>query len=255
MNLISNWQPIDVEYPDSDGKPVAETDFQRIPLLYAVGVLDVYFQNRPDVYVSGNICFYYEEGNPKAYLAPDVLVIFGIPKRQRRSYKVWEEGGKYPDFILEITSKSTVNEDQGSKKGLYAHWGVKEYFQCDPTADYLDPPLKGFTLVDGNYTPLPTLSTDDGALVVASQVLGLELRLKDGEFRFFDPAENKFLLNYQESDFARQQAELEAEEERQRAEEERQRAEEERQRAEEERQRADRLAAKLRELNIDPESI
>jgi Uma2 family endonuclease len=248
VNATSNWQFTDVEYPDSDGKPIAETDFQRIPLSYVLDVLGTHFQARSDVYVSGSICLYYEEGNPKAYLAPDVLVVFGIPKRQRRSYKVWEEGGKYPDFILEITSKSTVNEDQGSKKGLYAHWGVKEYFQCDPTSDYLNPPLKGFKLVDGNYSPLPTVSTDDGGLVVTSQVLGLELRLKNGEFRFFDPAENKFLLNYQESDFARQQAELAAEEERQRA-------EEEHQRAEEERQRADRLAAKLRELNIDPESL
>jgi Uma2 family endonuclease len=252
MTVSTGWQT-EIEYPDSDGKPVAETDFQRVPLLYAVGVLDHYFQDRPDVYVSGNICFYYEEGKPSSYLSPDVLVIFGIPKRRRRSYKVWEEGGKFPNFILEVTSKSTVSEDQGSKKGLYAFWGVEEYFQFDPTGDYLNPPLQGLRLVNGSYVPLPITTLPNSGMSIFSQVLNLELRLECDEFRFYDPATGEHLSNFGEEIDARRAAERaqrEAEQAQREAEQAQREAE---QLAQQEAQRADRLAARLRELGIDPE--
>jgi len=63
------------------------------------------------VYVSGNLFIYYEQGNPKV-VAPDVFVVFGVARRDRFSYKLWQESNK-PDFILEITKKSTLSEDQG----------------------------------------------------------------------------------------------------------------------------------------------
>jgi hypothetical protein len=66
-----------IEYPDSDGKPIAESDFQRKPLFYAVEALNLYFRNRLDVYVSANLLVYYEEGNSVARVAPDVFVVFG----------------------------------------------------------------------------------------------------------------------------------------------------------------------------------
>ena len=71
----------EIEYPDTDGLPMAESDFQRQYLSYSVEVLRIYFQNHPDVYVSGNLFIYYEQGNPKAVVAPDVFVVFGVPKR------------------------------------------------------------------------------------------------------------------------------------------------------------------------------
>lgn len=229
----------EIDYPESDGQPMAETDFQRVYIVYATEVLDIYFQNRPNIYVSGNICFYYEEENPRAYLAPDVFVVLGLEKRKRRTYKVWQEGGKFPDFVLEITSKSTVNEDQGSKKGLYAFWGVQEYFQYDPTGDYLNPQLQGLTLVDGNYVPISASRSERGELRLRSQTLGLDLRLDNQELRFYDPATNERLMSHKESELARQQAQL--------------RAEQEMLRAEREALRAERLAAKLRELGVDPD--
>lgn len=196
----------EVEYPSEDGRPMAETDFQRIPLIYAVEALDAYFQTRPDVYVSGNIWVYYEEGNPKASVSPDVFVAFGIPKRKRRSYFVWKER-KAPDFIIEITPKSTYNEDQGIKRGLYAVLGVREYFQFDPTGDYLQPALRGLKLVDENYLPIPADTLPDGSLSLYSSVLGLELHLEQGELRFYDPSTGRKLLTYQEAEAARQAAE------------------------------------------------
>jgi Uma2 family endonuclease len=194
----------EAEYPSEDGRPMAETDFQRIPLIYAVEALDAYFQDRPDVYVSGNLLLYYEEGNPKASVSPDVFVVFGIPKRKRRSYFVWKER-KAPDFIIEITSKSTYNEDQGIKRGLYAVLGVREYFQYDPTGDYLQPALRGLKLVDENYLPIPANTQPDGTISLYSSVLGLELHLEQGELRFYDPNTGRKLLTYQESETARQE--------------------------------------------------
>ena len=65
-----------VDYPSSDGKPMAESDSQRIPLTYAVDRLRHYFRHHPDVYVSGNLLIYYDEDNPGARVAPDVFVVF-----------------------------------------------------------------------------------------------------------------------------------------------------------------------------------
>ena len=72
-------------YPESDGQPMTESDPTRDYLIYAVEVLRQYFQSRQQVYVSGNLFIYYREGDPKAVVSPDVLVIFGVSKRQRRS--------------------------------------------------------------------------------------------------------------------------------------------------------------------------
>jgi hypothetical protein len=97
---------------------MAESDFQRKPLIYAIDALDLYFQDRPDVYVSGDMCIYYEEGNPEAVVAPDVFVVFGAPKHDRTTYQLWHEP-KAPDFVLEITSRSARSRDQGPKRGIY----------------------------------------------------------------------------------------------------------------------------------------
>ncbi len=193
----------DIEYPESDGQPMAETEHQLWPLMYAIEALKLHFQDRQDVYVVGNMFLYYQQGNRHAVVAPDCFVVFGVSTRKRRIYKLWEEG-KAPSFVLEITSDSTRTEDQVSKRRLYANLGVEEYFQYDPTDDYLKPPLQGLRLVNGEYEPLPTQSVN-GALSVYSPVLGLEMRAYLGreEFRFIDPTTGRPLPSYAE---ARQQA-------------------------------------------------
>jgi len=205
--MIPKTDPTDdLLYPDTDGRPMAESDFQREPLAYAVSALRRYFEDRDDVYVSGNLLIYYEQGNPKASVAPDVFVVDGAPRHDRRSYKLWEEP-KAPDFALEITSNSTVSEDQGVKRGLYAFLGVQEYWQYDPTGDYLVPPLKGLQLVDGNYWPIPVRDGGDGTLIGASAVLGLELRVGNGQLHLYDAGNARALLTYAELDRAHRAAE------------------------------------------------
>ena len=183
----STPRPPSVDYPDSDGQPVAETDFQRIPLWYANDVLARHFRDRNDVYVSANMFVYFEEGNPKAVGAPDVFVVLGAPDHRRRSYKVWEEP-KGPDFVLEITSHSTRSADQGPKRRVYEALGVREYWLFDPTGDYLVPPLQGLRLVADDYVRLPSSTSLDGSLSGRSEVLGLDLRAADGQLRLHDPA-------------------------------------------------------------------
>lgn len=81
----SNINSADVDYPESDGKPVAESDYQRPYIAYSTEILNIFFANQPQVYVSGNLLIYYDEGNPKARVAPDAFVVFNRPKGKRTS--------------------------------------------------------------------------------------------------------------------------------------------------------------------------
>ena len=188
-----------VDYPSSDGRPMAESDLQRIPLTYAVDRLRCHFRNHAEVYVSGNLLLYFEEGNPGARVAPDVFVVFGVRNVERSSYRLWEES-KSPDFVLEITSRATWREDQTSKRELYRRLGVQEYWHYDPTRDYLEPPLQGLDLVDGAYERLPGRELADGTLALRSEVLGLELRLAGRRMRFHDPQTGEDLLDLTETE-------------------------------------------------------
>ena len=187
-----------VEYPSSDGRPIAEGDHQRTPLAYAIDRLRHYFRNRPDVYVSGNLLIYYQEGNPRASVAPDVFVVLGANSADRCTYLLWEEP-KAPDFVLEITSCSTRHEDQVIKRDLYRSLGVREYFLFDPTNDYLKPPLQGLELVARDYRRLPARELVEGGLALASAMLGLELRVTERGLRFHDPHIGEDLPNYAET--------------------------------------------------------
>jgi Uma2 family endonuclease len=227
MTTLTEFPPQLIEYPEADGLPMAESDQTRDYLVYATKLLSAFFGQRLDVYTSGNLFIYYEQGNPEAVVAPDVFVVFGVENSQRRIYTVWEEGDRPPNFVLEITSKTTRSKDQGAKKGIYAFLGVEEYYQYDPTGDYLTPTLQGLRLVDGNYLTVPTSTLSDGTMVLPSAVLSLELHLKGQVMRFYNPATQQYLLTHEEETAARQTAE----------------------------ERAQRLAAKLRELNIDPDAV
>ena len=66
-----------IEYPERDGRPIAESDVHRRELLHTIAMLDLLFAGQADVYISGNLMFYYEEGNPSAVVSPDVFVVNG----------------------------------------------------------------------------------------------------------------------------------------------------------------------------------
>jgi Uma2 family endonuclease len=139
----------EIEYPESDGKPMAETDLHRRIMTEVIDRLLARYARRDDVYVTGNLLVYYVEGSPKKCLAPDCMVVIGVKAGDRRTYKTWEEGA-FPSVVLEITSKKTKREDVTTKFQIYQNiWKVKELFMFDPTEDYLEPSLAGYRMSRG----------------------------------------------------------------------------------------------------------
>jgi len=202
-----------IHYPDTDGEPMAESDFQYKYLVYCRDALDFHFRADPQIYVSGNLMIYYEKDNPRKSFSPDVFVVLGIPKHDRPIYKTWEEG-KVPDVVIEITSKTTEKKDRVFKPVLYSRLGVKEYFMYDPTGDYLDPILQGFWRdEDGSYQEIG--ATDEGGIIkLESYLLKLELHVAEGHLRLYDPESQSYLTSYAEERVAHQQeteARMEAE--------------------------------------------
>lgn len=196
---------VDVVYPETDGEPMAETDTHRDLMAEAlIYPLKEYFRDQPDVYVSGNLLLYYEEGNPRASVAPDVFVVFGIPKGKRRIYKLWEEE-KAPDVVVELTSASTRQKDLGDKRLLYEELGVREYFIFDPLHEYLEPPLRGFRLEEGFYRPLKAALTTADEWEIKSDLLQLILRAKGSQLRLYDPQQERLLPTLAEASAALRQ--------------------------------------------------
>ena len=200
---------VPIDYPSSDGQPMAENDAQRSAIMYGIGALARHFKSRQDVYVSGDLLIYYVEGNPRLSIAPDVFVVFGVEKRERPNYKLWEEG-RAPAFVLEVASPSTWRDDLGRKRSLYARLGVREYWQYDPRGEHLPARLQGERLTPSGYVRQPPATARDGTLTLRSRTLGLELRAAPGrEMRFRDPATGCDLLSHDEEAEARR-AEAEA---------------------------------------------
>ena len=169
-----------VVYPESDGKPMAETDKHRRLIMNFILMLEDHFKDSNDVYVSGDLLIYYEEGNIYKSVAPDVFVVFGVSKKDRRTYRTWEEG-RTPDFVLEAASPSTYRKDITEKKELYASvLGVREYYIYDPYAE-VQPHFQGYRLVEGVYEPIEFVDER-----LPSIVLGLELGEHNGVLSLYD---------------------------------------------------------------------
>ena len=197
--------PVEIDYPSSDGEPLAESYFQLIPLFYAFDALRRRYADREDVFVAADLLIYYRRGTRES-VAPDVFVVLGAENRPRHTYLLWQEP-KGPDFVLEITSASTRERDQGPKRETYRRLGVREYWQFDPTGDYLRPPLQGLELIGGRYQRLPAEELADGTLRLESRVLGLEVRQEAAGLRLYDPVTRSYLLSSAEEQQGRLRAE------------------------------------------------
>jgi Uma2 family endonuclease len=226
------WLP---QVPPSDlysDEPPLESDLHLQQIILFLECLNWWWHDRNDFYASANTTIYFSEEQIKSrdFRGPDFFVVLGVERRLRKSWVVWAEGGKTPNVIIEVPSDSTADVDRNLKKQIYQDvLKVYDYFWFDPnTLEFA-----GFRLVNGHYQPLQP--TDHGWLW--SEQLGLFLGIYESKLRFFT-AEGQLLPSPQEV-----------------AQQESQRAEQETQRAEQETQRAERLAAKLRELNIDPDTL
>jgi Uma2 family endonuclease len=190
--MVPVLQVKEVHYPESDGRPMGETDLHRDAMIRTIELLKHHFRGQK-VYVSGDLLVYYEQGNPKKFVIPDAFVVKDREPRRRRIWKIWVEG-KGPDVVIETTSRKTKRKDLMDKPAVYAHIGVKEYFLFDPEGDYLDPPLQGHRLTGGSYSSIQPDAT--GALV--SEELGLRLRVEGGELMLYRLDTGERLLTAEE---------------------------------------------------------
>lgn len=191
MSVMIHPPATEIRYPESDGQPMAETDVHRKLLMDLDWTLRTFFRDEPQVYAAGNLLIYFVQGDPTQSVAPDVFVVKGVPKHDRRTYQVWREG-KAPDVVIELTSDSTRAEDLGRKRFLYADLGVKEYFLFDPLGDYLKPPLRGYRLVEDEYAQM-------NETPLYSAELGLELHPEGTTLRLYDPRTQHYLLSPDET--------------------------------------------------------
>jgi Uma2 family endonuclease len=255
--VISPLRPT-IIYPDSDGQPMSDNTLQFKWIVTIEGGLDAIYRDDPNVFVAGDLLWYAVEGKPTLRKAPDAMVVFGRPKGYRGSYKQWEEGGIAPQVVFEVRSPGNRAGEMERKFQFYERYGVEEYYIYDP--DHGD--LVGWLRVGETLEDIPDMSGFESPR--------LKIRFQPGEgpdnLKIIGPDGKPFATyaevvaqreaERQRAEAERQRVEAERqrfEAERQRADDERQRAEAERQRADAERQRADRLAARLRELGVEPD--
>src|SRR4051812_9587275 len=132
MSTLTPANPADVQYPDSDGQPMSDNTVQFRWITTIQGNLDVLFRDRPDVFVAGDNLIYPVQGDPTIRMAPDVYVAFGRPKGDRGSYKVWEEGGVFPQVIFEVWSPNNRASAMQKKFEFYERYGAEEYYIVYP---------------------------------------------------------------------------------------------------------------------------
>ncbi len=237
----------DIQWPpthlDSDEPPL-ESDFHRDQINLLIRLLKYWWQDRPDFYISGNLTVYYNTRQLKKrdFRGPDIFVVLGAEKKDRCSWAVWEEGGKYPNVVIELLSSATATVDKGTKKDLYQDvWRVPNYFWFHPeTMEFA-----GFHLVDGRYEALTP--TDAGW--IWSDQLELYLGIHKRQLRWLSAEGQLMPLPEEAERQAKEQAQRRA------IEQEWQTIEQERQAKEQAQQRVEQLEALLRSQGIDPDSI
>ena len=216
--------PTVIHYPDDDGLPMSDNtwQFNWIVLLHAN--LDAQYRNDPKVFVAGNHLIYPAEGDAKTRQAPDVYVAFGRPKQDRGSYKVWEEDGIFPQVVFEVWSPTNRQQQMEDKRDFYEKYGAEEYYIVYPE---FPSHVEGWKRDGAKLVRIPEMNGH------VSPRLGLRFVLDTGELTVFGHDGRQL----------RAPAEIAAE---------RDAAE---RRAAEEMDRAEKLAAKLRELGVDPDKV
>jgi Uma2 family endonuclease len=213
----------EIQFPLGDlwsDEPPLESDLHRRQIDLLIRLLEYYWRDQTDFYVSGNLTVYYSPNQRKSedFRGPDFFAVLGAEKKDRRSWVVWQEGGKYPNIIVELLSDSTALVDRGLKKQIYQDiFRTPDYFWFDPAS--LE--FQGFTLHSGAYEAIEP--NELGWLW--SQQLCLYLGVRDNQLRFFT-TENQLVL-LPEEELAHQ--------------------------VEEERQRADRLGEQIRQMELELE--
>ena len=227
---LKTTEDLQVIYPESDGKPMADNTKQFRWIVVIQQNLEWLFAADPTVFIAGDLLWYPVESSNNICTAPDVMVIFGRPKGDRGSYQQWREEHTAPQVVFEILSPSNTRTEMDKKLVFYNRYGVEEYYLYDPDRDDLSGWLR-------NENGLDVI---DPVTDWVSPRLGIRFDTAGAVLRLLRPDGAPF-ATYTDIAQQLQQADV--------------RAEQERQRAEQERQRAERLAARLRSAGIDPDQV
>jgi Uma2 family endonuclease len=195
---------------------MAESTRQFQWIVTIQGNLDALFGDRDDVFVGGDNFVYPVEGQAGVNVAPDVYVAFGRPKGHRGSYKVWEEGGTFPQVVFEVLSPNNTHAELVAERKFYRRYGAEEYYVYDPDANSLE----GWVRDGGRFVEVEEMNG------FVSPRLGVRFDTSGTDLVIYRPDGERF-LTFLELD----------------------------ERAWREKKRADKLAAKLRELGVDPDSV
>lgn len=204
-----------VFYPDSDGTRIADNTLQFEWITTIKGGVDALFRHDPDVFVAGDLLWYPVEGSPEICAAPDAMIVFGRPKGYRGSYQQWKEAGIPPQVVFEVTSPGNRFGEMHRKFHFYERYGVEEYYLYDPDHNVLE----GWRREGDELREIPETSG------WASPRLQIRFEVGEDTLRIYGPDGRPFRTY------------VELAEER-----------------DAERERAERLAARLRELGVDPDA-
>lgn len=183
-----------VAYPEQREDDMGETSIHIKLVTSLLWTLILFLKHRSDVFVSANMNLYWEEGNPDRWLAPDLLVAFGVPAGERSIFQVWKEG-VCPQVIVEVASKRTWRADVSDKLQVYSDLGVEEYYLLDPSFEFLPMPLMAFHR-EGERLIGTRIDNER----ILSKRLGLEIVRDENTFRLFDPLKGEFLLTLDAAD-------------------------------------------------------
>ncbi len=173
-------RPQAIEYPERDGKPMADNTEQFEWIVLIKENLEAMFRDQPEVFVAGDLLWYPVEGNNRRRAAPDAMVVFGRPKGKRGSYKQWEEGGIAPQVVFEVLSPGNTRREQEGKFAFYEAYGVEEYYVYDPERNWLE----GWQRRDERLMPIGELNGWVSPRLGIRLVVGrtrLELYRPDGQ--------------------------------------------------------------------------
>jgi len=196
-----------IDYPESDGKPMGETDWHIDWTLRLRDMLKYRYRDQR-VYVGSDLLVYYHEGVPRDFVVPDGFVVLDCDPQRRRIFKTWEEK-RVPNVVFEFTSASTRRSDEFFKPRTYAEIGVAEYFIFDPHREYLSPALQGFRLTD-EHTYARIEPDTRGRL--ECRELGITLELDNGELVIRDAASGQLLPTRADAALHREESAMQREE-------------------------------------------
>jgi Uma2 family endonuclease len=222
-----------IYYPDSDGLPMANNTEHLERITTTKYGLESVFANRDDIFVAADLFWYPVQGKPKIVLAPDVMVAIGRPKHDRTSYKQWEEDGTAPQVVFEFLSDSNTPAEMARKAMFFERYGVQEYYLYDLEHKVLNGFVR-FQEQDDALEEIPEMNN------WRSPRLGIRFDMSSGALQLYKPDDTPF-LRYSELENVLSET--------------REELSETREDLCEARERLNALAAKLRELGINPDTV